>query len=1169
MWDVVEDAADDALVNVAIRNYLAFLWNLCQLFATLGVVNMLFLLPDVLQQGEIGDVVPIAIQLDSKHKFWRTYLVIWVSTITTLFYVHKFLRSILVPLQYSWGRHCSRTTVLLRGIPRGPRSYFFGPLLPGAAVAGGRVTATDLFDMSRRDVVRVERDLRDALVLWFVQREQQKSSMTAQERSNFEAGFYSPPVHLISPRPEHQDSIDLAASGGDGGPAARSSSSSRSDQDDPESPTLRPLEAAPWRARKVEATSAQQTPPLFGNGHRSSSKAEESSRTIVTPPGVATPVTMNSPVALLEAEKARRREPADSLSRIRLGDEYFQAEPACSSRFTDQLIARINDGKPLELAEVAREHPIVRRFLAQQSKGRSASARKGTPRGSSSRDGGLPHLSEFTGGVDQKPGVSQVEQRDTVYYAERERSASGYEFRLLDEEDNMRILAPGSSASSNELILPDTRISIDAAAAAVFASTEGGATALTTSKGRILAVHVVPSCAEVLDLQRQYADACAALAHFQDRLETVRTKLGRGNSVHAAEPVATREVHVEATISSAPLLRTGEQTHDTTSLPLPDHDNSADVPTNATTCFDRLMQSFIARVQAFLTFYWLLEAFLQIRVMYLKACLLTVSEKLVEKLTSSGSLSGLAFVTFRSSKDAKKLVRSGTFSFGRPPFQAITLEASRAPSPSDIFWSNVHVSDVWRGTVRWTLTLLLFLFLLVLVTPVVITQAITPLVNAVKNGTSRWEKYLTKALDRYDEVFWSYLTDYLPIVMLLAINTVLVPFLISWIARWQRGELRSDYDVTCLRLNLLTSTLNVVLLPLVGFTSLQALLQFEIYNAGPPPAGSRATAAVTAARTEGDEAAGLTSGANENFWLRFGESIAFSVSGVFTLRYLINCAFLTASTQLTQVSQAFYRFFMQRFVAVTDLERDTLTAPWPFDWGYWYAWSLVILFQGLFFGVCVPAVPFLASLLFYIKYRTDKYNLFYSVYSSYQEEAVDKLLPLVLQAMLLAISWMQFFVSGWLFVKIVPGLFFFSAGVDQEGTTVVSSNALLGAANRAVDQDDKASDDKGPSWYEQSQVANAATIFLLFSSFCFVFYSYYLSGLLQNALTQHVRSDTGDIEDTSASEEEWEVEWKNNPKLQHMLQNAYLPPVMDQNTKRWSAKLLQNFRIYDFLKLYE
>ena len=68
------------------------------------------------------------------------------------------------------------------------------------------------------------------------------------------------------------------------------------------------------------------------------------------------------------------------------------------------------------------------------------------------------------------------------------------------------------------------------------------------------------------------------------------------------------------------------------------------------------------------------------------------------------------------------------------------------------------------------------------------------------------------------------------------------------------------------------------------------------------------------------------------------------------------------------------------YVSPKDIDVN-ITKPWPMEWGYWYAWTVVVLFQALVFGLNVPLVCPLAALFFYMKYHLDKYNLFYSVYS--------------------------------------------------------------------------------------------------------------------------------------------------------------------------------------------
>ena len=67
------------------------------------------------------------------------------------------------------------------------------------------------------------------------------------------------------------------------------------------------------------------------------------------------------------------------------------------------------------------------------------------------------------------------------------------------------------------------------------------------------------------------------------------------------------------------------------------------------------------------------------------------------------------------------------------------------------------------------------------------------------------------------------------------------------------------------------------------------------------------------------------------------------------MRYLINASFLTFSTQLLQIAQGGYKIMysaLAKFVYVSAKDVDThITKAWPYEWGYWYAWTTVVLFQ--------------------------------------------------------------------------------------------------------------------------------------------------------------------------------------------------------------------------------
>eukprot|EP00392_Amoebophrya_sp_AT5.2_P007955 g7974.t1 len=1139
MWEVVEEVEDDAVGSVAMRNYLHFQWTMFQLFAVLSVVNFISLLPvevyeqleersarrvDETETSSSGSTTlgfssmdanitnaanttrlfdarrepdyrerlksllpPLALDLGSREKYVRTYVVIVLTSVIALAFIRKYVKSILVPLEYSWTRHCSRSTVLLRGIPRGPRRFApFGFCAPQHRVE---------FAMTRADLDRVASDLRDALAAWFLAKEEEKKKFaSAEERSNFEAAFYDASVDegdeelevredslleadlVDSVYEVHQETASLFDVSGSASLAVVGGAEDLSSATDIN---------ASAAAASVVAAAEQEPLPQIDAGLRREPRRISSQRVSGTSSSRRGSKTRGSNTG------TRGVAPGSSGSR--------------GATFTMQLMDRIERGRPPKLEEVARKNALVQSYLvtrgsmeeggegAQQEivgvrpsdavvvrESSGAEVKTTPPNGAN-----LPRdRARLTIQAATNSQGSDVSRPTDFFYRTLQPLASPTPSQSSHEGDRNLYAASSSSSTSKNinyypLAVPAT-------------------SPRTTS--RILAVHVVPSCDELLHLQRRYADLCGRLAHYE--LLLAETKKEGKALVKKDERVlfANRARHVtDAGERGRWLLdaqQGGEGNPATAANRGPERDGGGgrDSPAASTRdeevdyATNRWLTSVCLSVKHFLALYWLRESLLRIRVRYLQAVFKSVSRELLGKLKSPGTLSGLAFVTFRSSKDAKRLLRSGQFSFGRPPFQAITLECSRSPAPSDIFWANVHVTPFQRVFVTVVLVAVLFSFLILLVTPVVITPVVLTLVQTARerftksvDAVEKWaQEHVAMhargaqaffaggtttggpnivgnvaAFTFNEQLFWTAVVEYLPVVILLFINSVLVPFFISCIARLQRGELRSDYDVTCLRLNLVTTSLNSVLLPLVGFTSLQALVDaflqekkigastpsFVVPGDGPTRVLMRQRGVAATARADdllnnpGAEPTSATTLSaaqhpalhstspfihepqQQSFWVLIGASISFDVSGAFTLRYLINATFLTAATQLTQVSQILYRRVFNAefpfcfvnlipfFTATTPLEKEVINTPWAFDWGYWYAWSAVILFQALFFSVAVPVTPVIACLCYYIKYRTDKYNLFYQVYSVWQEEhGVEKLLPQVVQMMLLSVA---------------------------------------------------------------------------------------------------------------------------------------------------------------------
>merc|ERR1712096_1810 len=92
------------------------------------------------------------------------------------------------------------------------------------------------------------------------------------------------------------------------------------------------------------------------------------------------------------------------------------------------------------------------------------------------------------------------------------------------------------------------------------------------------------------------------------------------------------------------------------------------------------------------------------------------------------------------------------------------------------------------------------------------------------------------------------------------------------------------------------------------------------------------------------------------------------------MKYLMNSASLSAIVQLLDVSQILGKVVLAPF-CVTTREKEANRKPWPFAWGYWYAWTLSLMLLTMLSGCCVPAVFPVATVFFFVKFAVDRYNL--------------------------------------------------------------------------------------------------------------------------------------------------------------------------------------------------
>jgi len=293
------------------------------------------------------------------------------------------------------------------------------------------------------------------------------------------------------------------------------------------------------------------------------------------------------------------------------------------------------------------------------------------------------------------------------------------------------------------------------------------------------------------------------------------------------------------------------------------------------------------------------------------------------------------------------------FSFGRPPFASVTLLCKRAPVPDDIDWCNLHIGSQRRCLVLSSCSVFLFLLMFVLVTPTSLVVLSSATIDYVSGSIARVEKTLdlkntTKeevesTLDRLSSGLLSSVVSQIPTMVLLLINSCVLPTAIEAIGRLERCYRKSTFEEHQKLLNHIFLLLNTVMFPFIGASTL-------------------AGAAERAPRKL------------HHFVGRMQRILVSSSVGQYGLKYLMNAAFLSSTIALLDITQVLAKAIGRR-MALTPRERLELREPWPFAWGYWYAWTLSIFFMSLLMGGCIPAMHLMAAAFFCLRYLVDRNNL--------------------------------------------------------------------------------------------------------------------------------------------------------------------------------------------------
>lgn len=363
-------------------------------------------------------------------------------------------------------------------------------------------------------------------------------------------------------------------------------------------------------------------------------------------------------------------------------------------------------------------------------------------------------------------------------------------------------------------------------------------------------------------------------------------------------------------------------------------------------------------------------------------------------------ISGTAFITFGNPKHRDYFLQNRPrcwqlqdhtyFGFGRPPFASATLACRRAPHPDDVNWTNLHVTKFHQRFWLIFLTVLLFVFMVFLVTPLAITSQLQIIIDKVESRMERFatkthSQYVVDILNHLKGVWVKKITNQAPAVILVVINSLLLPEIIYRISMHTKPHRKSTVEVIQLHLNAFFLILNSLVIPFLEMNSISALMQWAEDRVSKHPAALVGTI------------------------LRHLAQTMMHSPGIFALRYIVNCACLTNMNSLLQIPQLLCRAHARRS-ARTAREHVESEEAWVFAWGYWYAWTISIFTMGICMSSAVPSALPCAALFFTVQHVVDRYNLTYRIYAHGPDIETENLLTTRV------LHYMRCTVAAWWFI---------------------------------------------------------------------------------------------------------------------------------------------------------
>ncbi|XP_037952355.1 calcium permeable stress-gated cation channel 1 [Teleopsis dalmanni] len=279
----------------------------------------------------------------------------------------------------------------------------------------------------------------------------------------------------------------------------------------------------------------------------------------------------------------------------------------------------------------------------------------------------------------------------------------------------------------------------------------------------------------------------------------------------------------------------------------------------------------------------------------------------------------IAFLTLSNVMEAQNVVSH----FTPGTYRRWTL--TFAPSPDDIFWENLNVNKS-HWYVKWTIVnVALFVVLFFLTTPAIIVNMLDSIALLKGNTIS------------------PLVSEFLPTLMLWTLS-VLLPVLVAFSDKWMSHYTRSLQNYSIMMKCFGYLLFMILILPSLGLTSAQALLQWSINN-------------------------------STTRW----QCVFLPDRGSFYVNYVITAAFIGTSLELLRFPELIVYIWMlitAKSKAETPYIRKSILIEFPF--GTHYAWSVLVFTISIVYSVFCPLIMPFAMIYICLKHFVDRHNLYFA-----------------------------------------------------------------------------------------------------------------------------------------------------------------------------------------------